>query len=206
MFCVEHGRWSGGREFTGAGGLAEGKVRLRAKYRSNQGAVWAEVAKKTDALDGLSSTGTYRTLATGAAGQRATKPFRDALVPALDKLPEKKDLIGFIAAINGRVTSVELFANPALFAAYRDRLLDSIFISAADVQPTAAAEKPPGAVEIKSFMAKAEAAPAEQVMSNKSGRTVEKKGAGVLNSKIMPAAAPAAPPPKAAYDSYQADE
>jgi hypothetical protein len=206
VFCVEHGRWSGNREFHGSGGLVEAKTRVSAKYHSNQGAVWAQVAKKTDALDGASSTGTYRTLATGAAGQRATKPFRDAIAPALAKLPEHKDLIGLISAVNGRVTSVDLFANPTLFAAYQDRLLDSIFVTAADVAPTPAAEKPPTAVEIKSFMAKAEAAREEQLLVNKAGRTIEKKGKGVMNSKVVPAAAPAAPPPKAAYDSYQADE
>src|SRR5581483_1267888 len=50
VFCVEHGRWSGHGGFTASGGIVDGKARLRARFESNQQAVWDEVAKKNAAL------------------------------------------------------------------------------------------------------------------------------------------------------------
>jgi hypothetical protein len=205
VFCVEHGRWSGGREFTGAGGLAENKVRMRAKYRSDQGQVWAQVAEKTQTLKAESSTGTYRSIATGQAGERAIKPYREFYQPAVGKLPEQKQVVGLIAAINGRVTSVDVFASPELFSAYRDQLLDSIFVSSADVAPTQAAAKPPSPADIKHFIDDAEAAPAQTVLGGvkEKAATIEKKGKKVVNSRVEDRSKPAATP---VYQSYQANE
>jgi hypothetical protein len=204
VFCVEHGRWNGGREFTASGGMAEGKMRVRAKYRSNQQEVWAEVAKKNGALNVQNATGTYRNLATGAEGEKAKKPYRDHFAAQLGKLPDHDKLVGLVAAVNGRVTSVDLFASPSLFAAYQDKLLDSIVMSAVDV-PVAAKPDPVRAADIKQFVDKAQAAAPKEVAKSKAGRTVEKAADDVLNSTIEVQSAPAAPAVKV-YESYQRNE
>jgi hypothetical protein len=201
VFCVEHGRWSGTRSFTQSGGLADATIRLRAKYRNDQRQVWAEVAKKNVAFAAQNSTDTYRRVATGAAGRKAVKPYREHIAAALARLPEAPRLVGFIAAINGRITSVDIFATPALFASYRERLLDSIILSAADVPVDRAAEAPSPA-KAKAFVDAAEAAPPREVVRQRGSRTVEKRGKGVVNSTVRPDA-PAAKP---AYRSYQATE
>ncbi len=203
VFCVEHGRWSGGREFAAAQGMADTKIRVRAKYRADQSQVWAEVAKKNAAHGVAPSTGTYRNLAAGDDGKKALEPYRAAVGGALGKLPEKDKVVGVVAAINGRVTSVELFAKPELFAAYRDKLLDSIYMGAADVpvDTTAAVPKPTAVGE---FLKKAKAAPPREVAGSKAGKTAEWKGEGVMGSSVQSTTAPAAAAP--VYESYQADE
>jgi hypothetical protein len=207
VFCVEHGRWSGHREFTAAQGMAERKVRYSAKFKSDQGQVWQEVAKKAHSLGGDTATGTYRTVAAGAAGERAVKPYRDHVLGELAKLPEAARLVGVIAAINGRVTSVDLFDRPELFAAYRDKLLDSIFVSAADVPETAAAAKPVAADDVKAMIDRAEKAAPTEVARSKGSRTVQKSAGNVAGS-VLEETAPAhgKDKPQAVYRSYQSLE
>ncbi|HJZ87275.1 MAG TPA: DUF6569 family protein [Polyangia bacterium] len=202
VFCVEHGRWTGRRDFDGVGGLAENKIRVRAKYRSDQGQVWDEVAKKNAALQAKPQSGTYRNLVSGPEGEKAVKPYREAITAGLAKLPESKKLVGVIAAINGRVVSVDIFSTPELFASYRERLLDSIYVSAADVPVTKTAA--PQAGEVKAFLMRAESAPAQPAVEDPMSRRVDKKGKDTLNTTLeikRPGAAP-----KQVYKSYQADE
>jgi hypothetical protein len=199
VYCVEHGRWSGARAFSQASGVASSKIRAKAKYDGDQGAVWAEVAKKQGSLGGANATGTYRTLATGDAGKKAAAPYRDSIVAAIDKLPEAKQMIGFVAAVNGRVTDVEVFATPELFASYRDQLLDGIFLSAAD-QPVSAtgAALAPAPAAVTDFLKRADDAKEEDALTTRAAKTTHKKGKGVLNSEVKSDAA-AAP----IYKSYQ---
>ena len=203
VFCVEHGRWSGNREFAAAQGMADTKIRVRAKYRADQSQVWAEVAKKNSMHGAAPSTGTYRNLATGDEGKRALGPYRAAIGGALGKLADRDQIVGVVAAVNGRVTSVELFAKPELFAAYRDKLLDSIYMGAAD---TAYDDKAPVAKPeaVGAFMKKAKAAPPKKVGETRAATTEEQLGEGVMGSSVKSHAAPAAAAP--VYESYQADE
>jgi hypothetical protein len=200
VFCVEHGRWSGGREFSAAQGMADGKIRVRAKYKANQQEVWDEVAKKNAAHGVAPATGTYRNLAAGDDGKKTVAPYRAAVGDALGKLPDAKSLVGVVVAINGRVTNVELFARPELFAAYRDKLLDSIYMGAADV-PVVDKAPPAKPADVAGFVKKAKVAAERKVSETKAGATVEQRGEGVMGSKVQ---APAAASP--VYESYQADE
>jgi len=203
VFCVEHGRWSGGRQFSAAQGMADTKMRVRAKYRADQSQVWAEVAKKNAAHGAAPSTGTYRNLATGDEGKKALDPYRSAVGGALDKLPEKAKVVGVVAAVNGRVTSVELFGKPELFAAYKDKLLDSIYMGAADAPVDTKAEAPKPAA-VGEFMKKAKVAPAHKVNESAAATTEAQKGEGVMGSSVKTKSAPPAAAP--VYESYQADE
>ncbi|HEY2747018.1 MAG TPA: DUF6569 family protein [Polyangia bacterium] len=203
VFCVEHGRWSGNRQFDAAQGMADTKIRVRAKYRADQSQVWAEVAKKNSMHGAAPSTGTYRNLATGDEGKKALEPYRAAVGGALGKLADRDKVVGVVAAVNGRVTSVELFAKPELFAAYRDKLLDSIYMGAADspVDDKAPAAKP---ADVGAFMMKAKKAPPKKVGETHAATTEELDGDGVKGSELKSHAAPPTATP--VYESYQADE
>jgi hypothetical protein len=199
VFCVEHGRWAGARQFTAAEGMADTKIRMRGKYLSDQSAVWDEVAKKNAKHGVAAATGTYRNLAAGAEGKRALDPYRAAIGGALARLPQAGSVVGVVAAVNGRVTSVELFARPELFAAYRDKLLDSIYMGASDDAPVAGAA-PPAAASVGEFLQKARRAPARTVGRSSAGETVERRDGDVAGSVVQPKAAE-----KPVYESYQAE-
>ena len=203
VFCVEHGRWSGNRQFDAAQGMADTKIRVRAKYRADQSQVWAEVAKKNSMHGAAPSTGTYRNLATGDEGRKTLEPFRAAVGGALGKLADKDKVVGVVAAVNGRVTSVELFAKPELFAAYRDKLLDSIYMGAAD---TAYDDKAPVAKPeaVGAFLKKAKMAPPREKSGTRAGKTAEWNAEGIKGSSVQSTTAPPAAAP--VYESYQADE
>lgn len=203
VFCVEHGRWSGGRQFSAAQGMADTKIRMRAKYRADQSQVWAEVAKKNAMHGAAPSTGTYRNLATGDEGKKTLDPYRSNIGGALGKLPDKDKVVGVVAAVNGRITSVELFEKPELFAAYRDKLLDSIYMGAAD-SPVDDKAVVPKAADVGVFMKKAKVAPPRKVGETAAATTEEQDGEGVKGSSVKVKSAPAAAAP--VYESYQADE
>jgi hypothetical protein len=202
VYCVEHGRWSGQQRFTSTGSLADPTVRGKARYASDQAQVWQEVAKKNAALKAAPSTGTYRNLAAGPEGERAIKPYRDHVITELGKLPEAKKMVGVIAALDGRVTTVEIFDRPELFAAYRDRLLDGIFIAAADGPQTDKPAAAPAPAAIHDFFKNLEAAPEQEVLSTKGASTKQRKTGNAGGTVLEDRAAPAKP--KAIYRSYQA--
>jgi hypothetical protein len=180
VFCVEHGRWSGARQFGAAGGMVAPSVRAQAKYAGDQQRVWSEVAAKTGALGAASSTGTYRAI--GEKSQASIAPYREHIRPALEKLT---GIVGVAAAVNGRIVSVDRFAAPELFAQYRDQILDSIFVAAAGVpeQSGAAAVTP---AQVVDFVQKVRAARPKVDSQNEAGKTERRDAKGVSSFALVP--------------------
>ena len=204
VYCVEHGRWQGRSDFQMAGGIAAHKIRVRAEHRSDQGQVWQAVAAENAALGAAPPTGTYRNIATGSEGTTATQAYQETIGAAMARLPRSKQIVGIIAAINGRVVSMDIFSTPELFASHRDRLLDSIFVSAATAPVTKAAEKPPTASDIKSFVLQADKAKAEVIADDERGRTTQRHAKDVVSSTVE--AKTGGVIGGAVYKSYQANE
>jgi hypothetical protein len=183
VFCVEHGRWNGSQQFGRSGGMVDAEVKLHAKYNKDQSKVWEEVARKTAALKATSDTGTYRTLAEGSRGQEVMKPFVDGVKTALDKHPEKARMVGLITAVNGKLLSMDLFADPQLFALYRDRLVEAAARSAADQdeKPGMAQPKPEA---IRAWKDKAEKARSTETKGDDGTRTVLHDADDVVGSEL----------------------
>lgn len=133
-FCVEASRWNQrGTEDAGAfrssPGKAAGKgVQLAAQYSRDQGMVWKNVA--------LSQMQLSRNV--GRSVQQAASPSSlqlsqedkkllemvDRYVHELEKAPkDNKDVIGYAAAINGKVENFDVYGSGALFAKLWPRLL-----------------------------------------------------------------------------------
>jgi hypothetical protein len=149
VFCVEHGRWSGeaafghsasrsidGSEVTGTGGASPAKgepppmalptVREKAQATKNQSDVWDKVAQTARANNTTSSTGDLKSVYQDKRVNRKLDDYQRAL---RDKL-SANDVVGIVAAVNGRIISADVFANHALFQAYWPKMLKSYALEA----------------------------------------------------------------------------
>jgi hypothetical protein len=177
VFCVEHGRWAGRKaEFSTAGTLAHTELRKKAKY-SDQSQVWNEVASKNAKRQVSNETDTYRRVATDGSVNRAIADYEKHIGPALRTLATRKDMVGFIVALNGEVVAIETFGSPTLFRKLEDKLLRSYYVEAVD-QPMERGKpaKAPSASDVETFRDKAGRAKqtrAQTVLEGKQGKTVQ---------------------------------
>jgi hypothetical protein len=201
VFCVEHGRWTGGEQasFRSGKSLAHSKLRAKAKYES-QGKVWQEVSEKNAKRATTNDTDTYRNVATGESVEKAVRPYADHFKGTLQKAADAKRIIGYVMVLNGRIVGIERFRSPKLLAKYQDKLLRSYYVEAVDA-PVEAGKALPTAADVKAFAARAEAAQKEKVVENAQSTTEDQVGAGVKSTKVRDKASPAKP----VYDSYSAD-
>jgi hypothetical protein len=146
-FCVEHGRWTK-RGDENASSFAENnkvltsrKLKLAARYGSNQSDVWSGVAEQQEKLNANVSalSGKHVDLrdSSSASSLQLTlenkeldllrKQYLHVLSPLLDS---RTDVIGFAYAINGELNSAEVYNNKNLFRALWPKLLDSAITEA----------------------------------------------------------------------------
>jgi hypothetical protein len=140
-FCVEHGRWvpsAEGMAFRNNPGIVAGASLKRAiQGEKSQSRVWQEVAKAESravaavlieagpaaaAPPRLSSTGTYNAIAENKTVSTSRDAYVKALLPTIRK---HTNAIGLAVAINGKVTSADVYASPALFQRMTEKLLNS---------------------------------------------------------------------------------
>ena len=160
VFCVEHGRWSSGDQFSAANIIVHPSVREKAAVDQEQESVWAAVSSGSSAGSG-GGVGSGRAEAApppafspenvaGAIASRAPtesyakiyeSPDSGAPVSAFaDEVQQRfaratanlKDerVIGVVVAYGGEVAWSDVFASPELFASYWPKLLRSYVVEA----------------------------------------------------------------------------
>jgi len=211
VFCVEHGRWdNSSKEFKSAKALAHGRLRGSANF-DTQSDVWKEVAAKNELRKTKSSTDTYRKVAAQQAGGSLAS-WEKQVDAALGKLADadRKKLVGFAVALNGKVATVDVFDNPALFEKLQKKLVRSYITEAIDVK-AAKNIKAPTAADVKDFIADAEKAQEERAYETELADTRMKKGGKAAKARVMYKAAPGAgraaadkAEAKPVFESYQA--
>jgi len=139
VFCVEHGRWSPRSRisegvsagFAPAGTvMASPKERNAAQAKKDQSAVWNEVAEKVSVNGVTTSTGTLNSV----YGDKRVNARLKAYEAALRLRLASKQIVGAVAAINGKIVSADVFANNSLFQAYWPKLLKSYSLEAISAQ------------------------------------------------------------------------
>lgn len=151
-FCVEAGRWSkrgteDASNFASSPGKAAGKgVQIAAQLRRDQAGVWQEVAKSQMAL-ARNVGGSVQAKESPSSLQLSQEDKKllqmvERYVKGLGKAPEKeKEVIGYAAAINGKVENFDVYGSSALFAKLWPRLLRASAIEAVANLPKDAKKK-----------------------------------------------------------------
>jgi hypothetical protein len=146
-FCVEQSRW--GRrgtedvvQFAASPGKAAGKkIQLAAQLSQEQGQVWREVAEAQLRLGrslgkSVQAEGSPSSLQLSQEDKKLLEMV-ERYVEKLGQAPEgKKDVIGYAAAINGKIESADVYGSAALFAKLWPRQLRARAIEAvAELDP-----------------------------------------------------------------------
>lgn len=127
VYCVEHGRWSGGYEFGSKGIVAAPMFRSYAAAGFDQGRMWDGVAEYS-AKVGVSSPTQDLTMAySDSKVQEECANY----VSALEDIPRlEDDAVGVAVIIGGRIATVDIFGNAQLFADLWPKLLRSYAMGA----------------------------------------------------------------------------
>lgn len=140
-FCVEHGRWTqrgaeAADRFASSSDQAAGKeLKLAAKRSMDQGQVWQQVASNQQKLsDNTGASVNAPQSASSFQLSLESKPVEEhiaAYVKALEPIiGGRDDVIGYAFAINGKVNSVDVYANHALFVKLWPKLIKSSAVEA----------------------------------------------------------------------------
>lgn len=136
--CVEMGRWAHTSDEFGSGGRAlysraraskmqqvSESLRRSGAPRSDQGAIWDDIAFKMRERSEASRTQAMADIYAGAEDRLAQ--YDQAFRP----VPSQ---VGAVFAINGQIAGMELFDAPAALAAYLPKLVRSYALDALDAQ------------------------------------------------------------------------
>lgn len=141
-FCVEHGRWSKrGNEAadnfsSSSDRVVSREMQMAAKYEGDQSRVWEEVGKSQAKLAGnvgvpvkspMSESSLQLTLENKDLNNFVDE-YIEALAPAVKS---KKNVVGLVAAINGRVVTADIYESERLFGKLRDKMLRAAAVEAA---------------------------------------------------------------------------
>lgn len=141
VFCVEQGRWTQrGGESSGQFGsskqsISGNKMKMAVRGEGDQRAVWDKVAEAQDRLShnlaapvqSKQSVSSFQ-LTLESENLRATAhAYESAMTPLIDRY---KDAIGYVVAVNGKVTAADVYASPSLFRKLWPKLIASASVEA----------------------------------------------------------------------------
>ncbi len=200
-FCVERGRWSAspdGLAFTNSPGIVAGASLKRAiQSEKNQSRVWEEVSKAEGravkvaraagdsvAADApLSSTGTYNAIARNKTLSGSRDAYVAALLPHLEK---HENAIGLAVAINGKVTSADVYRSAALFQRLSGKLLDSFALEALLARDATQPVLAPGKQQVTAFLSNSAAAAAATETVGESMQRSTRETDGAVMYQVRP--------------------
>ena len=170
-FCVESGRWSkrgneANASFASSENSATNELRLAAVKKSDapQQAVWDNVVKVQAGLaqnvgGSVNSTVSASSMELSMEDSKVKETSAAYMNTLGGLLRNRSDVIGYVLAINGKVTSADVYASHALFAKLWPKLLKSNTVEAI-AELNDAAHRPVTSETVQEFIAESEKATA----------------------------------------------
>ncbi len=166
-FCVEHGRWvkRGNEAFDRFAQCpdiaASNDLRLASKYKKAQGEVWQKVTEVQGKL--RDNAGTSVMAQESASSLQLTLEHKkvqesiEGYIKALADLPKgKKDAIGYVMAINGKVVCADVYASRELFMKLWPKMVKACAVEAFSELQKDKKFNPPTVETVKAFVAASE--------------------------------------------------
>jgi len=154
VYCVEQGRWGGGKSFEKVGGFALPRVMKAASFAA-QGDVWRAVreealkARARGDPGAVTATGTLKAVLGSKRAAKDAEPF----LRAAEKIFRGRTLpVGFVVAIGGKPQAAHVFASAGLAYKLSRRLLQSYALEAARSDVKVGAAK---IADVRAFLAEA---------------------------------------------------
>ncbi len=159
-FCVEHGRWTqrgreSARAFEAAPmAVASPAMKLAIKDKSEQSEVWAQVARDQERLEkslgapvkSAASESSYQLTMEAPRLRQAAEGFKKDLAVLASR---HADALGYVAAVNGKVTGSDVYATHELFRKLWPKLLDAAAVEAVAAARPGVASPPPPMDEVR---------------------------------------------------------
>lgn len=132
VYCVEHGRWDGAsKHFEYKSTVVPTNVREAAAF-DGQSAVWGEVSSFNRSQGAVAVSDTVNA---GMDSEAVKKALSENVPKILDELKDRKDLVGFVYLLNGKLQSADLFGSPRIMARAKESLLKGYFAGSAGIKP-----------------------------------------------------------------------
>jgi hypothetical protein len=139
VYCVEHGRWSSGQVFAGKAGNLGKAARATVQEGKAQGEVWDSVAQSNAASGVRPSTGAFTANYTDPKILEEIKSYAEKIErPVADH----RQVVGAIAAVNGKIEVVDVFGSTPLFRKVWPKLLSGYALDAAAAKTGRKARSP----------------------------------------------------------------
>jgi len=136
VFCVEQGRWTiTSQNFYSKSNLGTYQLRAKAteKAPAAQSEIWSEVQSQNSRLNVASGTNAYQDAYDKQENKAAIAGIERKMN---DDLRLADDTVGVVIGLGGRVVSLDIFANAALFKKQWPKILRSSALSALQGDPS----------------------------------------------------------------------
>ncbi len=160
VFCVENGRWTQrGAEpshafATAPGAIASPAMKRAVRADANQSEVWAQVAEDQERLArsldasvrSRTSASSYQLTIETPKLQERLDAFKKDLAGLAGRYP---DALGYVVAVNGKVTGSDVYATHELFLKVWPKLIASAAVDAVESARPAAKFDPPPMADVQ---------------------------------------------------------